>query len=168
MKNYERFRDNLICSNNDDIDNSAYGVICTVVAEADEAAQIEVTKTLLEALMPEGKEVPIMTDEENGMPMENTIDVKTLAARLWDVVTDMHISKDEDGEPEWDMEQINEVTEAVEKELDSKNIGVCHPFFVTDDDVDEDDPNFDEDNDGILCCLSSDKCPYCPYENKTE
>lgn len=163
MKDYERFRDSLICSKNDDIDNAAFDVINRIAKDESRESQLEAVKGVLEALMPSGKEVVFETTKDKNPPVPNAVNANDLLENLKAVVAKMDIETDDDGEVEWEMEQIAEVTMAVEGVLSGKDIGVCHPFFMTDEDVDEGDENFDEDNDGILCCLSSDRCPYCPH-----
>lgn len=161
MSNYEKIRDSLICEKNDSIDNAAHEVINAIVKEADDEEIMEAVKDLAEALMPEGQELPVITDEDNGQAMENTIDLNELTVIMKRIISKWGIPKPAENEDvEWDMYFIGDVTDIMESELDKKCIGICHPFFCNDEDA-EDDEHYDEDNDGVLCFLSSDKCAGC-------
>lgn len=148
MSNYENFRDSLICEKNDRIDNAAQNVIVSVLRQKEEYIMNDV-RQLVTTLLPNGASFP------------DGIDMQAVTDRAKAAVETLGIH---DGT--WDMGHIAEVETAVESTLDDMGVTVCHPFFTEDDDIDEDDENYDEDNDGILCCLSCDRCDKCPERNK--
>lgn len=147
METYEGFRDSLICEKNDRIDNAAHDVIAVIVDGKGEGLAGAV-KELVMALLP------------SNVTLADSVDMQAVVDRVEDVVKKLDIE-----DTEWNMEYIAGVTEAVESMLDNAGIAVCHPFFMEDEDIDEDDENYDEDNDGVLCCLSCDRCEACPERN---
>lgn len=149
MNKYEELRDGLICDRNDEIDNASYALLCSVAGEVSAEKQNDDLKVLVGVLMPKDYQP------------EKRANLFAIMQRVKDTVADYEIKKNGDGEIEWNMEFIAGVTEVVEAELDKAKIGTCHPFFMEDDEIDEDDPLYDEDNDGILCCLSYDRCSWC-------
>lgn len=148
MGNYENFRDSLICEKNDHIDNAAQNVIVSVLNKKEEDTANDV-KQLVKTLLP------------NGMAFPDGIDMQAVSGKAKAAIEALGIK-----DRAWDMGHIAEVETAVENMLDGMGIPVCHPFFTEDDDIDEDDENYDEDNDGILCCLSCDRCDKCPEKNE--
>lgn len=144
MSKYEQFRDSLICEKNDRIDNAAHNVI-TVIIDGNGEDPADAVKQLVTALLP------------NNVELAASVDIQTVIDKAETVIKKLGIEN-----TEWNMEYIAEVTAAVEGMLDNAGITVCHPFFIEDEDIDEDDENYDEDNDGILCCLSCDRCDGCP------
>ena len=152
MGKYETLRDSLICEKNDSIDNAAHNVICVVAGQADVQKKTEAVTALLNALMPNSAALP-----------ENTIDVNKLLETLEQRISSFTLVKSGD-DVDWNMEQIAAVTEIVEWALEDKKVSVCHPYFSEDDG--NKNENYDEDNDGVLCCLACDRCDYCP-ERKT-
>lgn len=145
-KEYETLRDRLICGRNDEIDNAAFGLICAVAAGRDETAKLKAAEDLVKAVAPEA---------EAAQHAKETLEA------LEPGIKGFSLEKDENGVVIWDMRFIGQVTEAMESELDNRGMHVCHPFFTSDEDEGHDDKNYDEDNDGILCCLSCDRCPGC-------
>lgn len=147
MNRYEEFRDSLICEKNDRIDNAAHNVI-TVILDGKERDPADAVKELVTALLP------------TNAALADSVDMQAVVDR-----TKYVIKKQDIESAEWNMKHIAEVTAAVEGILDDMGIIACHPFFIQDEDIDEDDDNYDEDNDGVLCCLSCDRCKACPERN---
>lgn len=169
MNKYEKLRDSLICGKNDSIDNSAFAVINAVVTGADDAEITEAVKELGEALMPNGQELPVAPETEDIELVEGAISLKEVTEAMKRIISKWGIPKPEEGEDvEWDMQYIADVSDIMQSELDKKNIPNCHPFFCANEDVAEDDENYDEDNDGILCCLSCNRCTNCPEKSEKE
>lgn len=153
MGKYETLRDSLICEKNDSIDNAAHDVICAVVNKKYIQEKTDAVNTLLNVLMP-----------NSTVLLENTVDVNELLTTLESQISAFTVVKSGD-DVDWNMDQIAAVTEIVEGALDKKNVTICHPYFSDDEDNKENE-NYDEDNGGILCCLSYHRCNYCP-ERKT-
>lgn len=151
MTDYERLRDTLICEKNDTIDNAAHDVIIAFLNDEDDQEKQDTVAALCGALLPKG-EYP------NGI--RGTVDMDVVLSAISEKMSKMDI-QGPDGEVDWDMEHIAEVTGTVEIILNEKGIHICHPFFTHDE---EDDEHFDEENGGTLCCLSRDRCPYCGKE----
>lgn len=144
-ENYEELRDSLICDKNDSIDNASYCLGCAVATGKPAAYKEDAVKSLAKALLPDGVELP------------DTFDTAKALEKVEAKVNGLDIEKGEN-DPAWDIAWIEEITEMMEGLLDEAGIPVCHPFF-TDDDESED---YDEDNDGVLCCRSCEKCDNCP------
>lgn len=145
---YEELRDSLICSKNDEIDNASHDIICVIANEKEEQEKLDAVTALMNALMPEGVALP-----------ENAVDVKKLLKELESKVLSLNLVLEDDDETiAWDMNYIADITQIVETAMDDAGIGTCHPFFTEDD---EENENWDDDNDGVLCCLSCDKCDHC-------
>lgn len=151
MTDYEIKKDDLIVKKNDRIDNAAYALMCAVVSGKDTDNRMTAVKDLADVLMPAG------------IKLEDTVNIADILAAVENKVESLDIPKPKYGNDiEWDMTTIAEVICTAEMALDKQNIPICHPFFEQDDDIDENDENYDEDNDGILCCLACDRCKYCP------
>ena len=149
MTRYEKLRDSLICEKNGEINNTAYAVICALANKNNGYTQeekIELTEDLVTALLPNDISLS-----------EDMVDVNEILIKLKSLISAFNIN----GSIEWNMNQIAEVTQAVESMLAEKTIDICHPFFMQDN-INKKDKNYDEENDGVLCCMSCDKCSYCP------
>lgn len=156
MTDYERLRDALICEKNDAIDNTAHDAIHVVHSfpgkDNGKEIQLDAIMQLCGALLPDGAYPGGVRD---------MLDVDMLLDVVREKVEDMHLPTCRDGDPEWDMERNAEMTETVEIILNEKGVHICHPFFTED----KDDPHYDKENGGTLCCLSCDRCPYCDKES---
>lgn len=148
MTDYEKQRDSLICEKNDAIDNAAHDVIIAFLNDKDDQEKQDAVTTLCGALLPKG-EYP------NGI--RGAVDMNTVLSAIEETMSKMDI-QEPDGEVDWNMEHIAEVTETIEIVLNEKGIHICHPFFAQDE---EDNEHYDEKNGGVLCCYSCDRCAYC-------
>lgn len=163
MTKYEQLRDSLICGRNDEIDNAAFAVVNSVAKGEDDPVVAAYVAALIVALVPEGTEVNI--DGKNRDEAGLNLDI--LMKELKDLVASHGIKKPEDGsDADWDMEVIGDITMHLEAAFSEKGLPLCHPFFDQDEDISSEDPDYDEENDGILCCLSCDRCGWCPKPDK--
>lgn len=162
MKDYERLRDSLICSRNDEIDNTAHDLICSIVSNKSEGEQTAALIELIGALMVEGDTATVIPDDEVD-PNATTYDATKTLNAVKDLVAGFDIPpvRDPEDDIEWNMEWIALVTELVSGEFDRNSIPICHPYFVNGEDIGPETKHYDAENDGVLCCLSKDRCSWC-------
>lgn len=150
MTDYEALRDSLICSKNNAIDNTAHDIICVMVNNRSEQEKKDAVVRLCEALSPDGTPFD---------KIESAIDVDVLLLKLEQCISTFYVPKSGD-DVDWNMEYIAQVTGIVENMFGENNLCVCHPFFTNDEDLPFED-HYDQENGGVLCCYSCDRCPEC-------
>lgn len=162
MKDYVALRDRLICGKNDEIDNAAFKVVSAVVMGKEEAELMSAVTELMAAMIPSDGRISTITKKNGTEGSHDLLDIKEISEAMRHIISEFGIPELEEGEePEWDMMFIEDIVETMESEFCKKNMGYCHPFFTFDEDTDESTENYDEENGGVLCCLSCDRCEWC-------
>lgn len=137
--------DDLLCKSGDAIDNAAYGILnaCYLKQESKELAAL--VEDLLRALSCRpGAKMKAVSDA--------IIDSASKIAEEYAESADT----DEDGNLDWDMHYIGELSTAAKSILSGKDLAFCHPWVTNGDDENDDDEC------ERICYATAERCTHCP------
>lgn len=144
--------DDLLCKSGDAIDNAAYGILNACYLKQESKELTALVEDLLSALRcrPDAKTIlkavsDAIIDSANKIAEEYAESADT----------------DEDGNLDWDMHYIGELSMAAESILSGKNLAFCHPWVTHGDDENDGDEN-DGDECERICYATAERCAHCP------